>query len=36
LGAHGPDPKRLKNRSPDPKQQKYLVNVDDIPLCQRE
>jgi hypothetical protein len=23
-------PKRLKNRSADPKQQKYLVNVDDV------
>jgi hypothetical protein len=23
-------PKRIRNRSPDPKQQKYLVNVDDV------
>jgi DNA-binding transcriptional MerR regulator len=23
-------PKRIKNRSADPKQQKYLVNVDDV------
>jgi hypothetical protein len=27
---HGRIPKRLKNRSADPKQQKYLVNVDDV------
>ncbi len=33
IGAWARDgriPKRLKNRSADPKQQKYLVNVDDV------
>ena len=29
-------PKRLKNRSADPKQQKYLVNVDDVVTVAQE